>query len=197
MLPTLIISTSSRKNSNSLRVARYLQQLCQQENATTQIVDFENYDIPNVGRGSIQKEKLTTFQAELIEKWHKAQVIIWVLPEYNWSTNAEVINLFHQIASKDFSYLLDNKIFALVGVSAGRGGRIPCLDITTVLNKVISFSNKFSVISPRLLESHETDQNLDEQGNSLGNSLYETTAQSFVKYTYTLAQKWNFEEVLA
>lgn len=78
----------------------------------------------------------------------------------------------------------------MVGISNGRGGRQPALDMTTVMNKLISFTNSYSIVSPKLYESHETDKNLDEHGHFVGHEIYERTARAFLTYTLTVAQRW-------
>ncbi|MEA5428296.1 MULTISPECIES: NADPH-dependent FMN reductase [Arcicella] len=186
-----IIATSPRKNSNSLRFSKYLQKVLKAsgfENST--IVDFHHFDIPSVGRGTVQKDDLTLFQAELIGVWEKADLVFFVSPEYNWTVNGDLLNALHQLGSKDFVHLFNNKVFALAGVSNGRGGKVPCLELTTVINKIINFTNQHSVISPRIYESHETAKNLDEHADSTGNHIYENTVKAFVDYALIVAKRW-------
>ncbi len=185
-----IISCSPRVNSNSLRFSKYLQSLAKNSNIDAEIVDFHHFDIPNVGRGNLKAEELSTFQAKLIGDWAKANLVILVNPEYNWSVNGDVLTALHQLGSKNFEHLFNNKTFALVGVSAGRGGKVPCLELTTVINKVISFTNQNSVVSPRIYESHETPNNLTPEGQSTGNQIYETTVKSFFDYSINVAERW-------
>jgi chromate reductase len=45
-------------------------------------------------------------------------------------------------------------------------------------------------VSPKLYESHETDKNLDVDGQFIGHEVYERTVRSFVDYTLTVAQRW-------
>lgn len=156
-----------------------------------EIISFETVDIPMVGRGSIDKDNLTDFQSDLVQKWSEAKLVIFVVPEYNWMTSGELINTLHQLGDDDFSYLFDNKVFAFVGVSSGRGGRRPCLEVGIMVNKLISFLNKTAIVSPKLFESHETAKNLDESGNSMGNHVYEKGMKDFVEYTLRIAGKWH------
>jgi chromate reductase len=186
-----VIATSPRHNSNSLRFSKYIQKTLQAsdyENVT--VVDFHHYDIPSVGRGTVKKDDLTTFQSELISAWEKADLVFFVTPEYNFTVNGDLLNALHQLGSKDFAHLFNNKTFALAGVSAGRGGKVPCLELTTVINKIINFSNQYSVVSPRIYESHETHKNLDENADSLGNAIYETTVKAFIDYSLEVAKRW-------
>lgn len=186
-----IISTSPRKKSNSLRFAKYLQQtLTSLAFSEVSLVDFENYDIPFFGQGFLNKDNLTEFQANLIGQWGKADLVFVVMPEYNWFPDAELINAINQLGGPAFGHLFNNKTFALAGVSSGRGGKMPAVEMSTMLNKVINFTQNYSIVSPRLYESHETPANLDENGQSIGNEVYETSVKAFVEYALTVAKRW-------
>ncbi len=186
-----IISASPQRNSNSLRFAKALQHLLAERSFTeVQIVNFEYYDIPWVGEGDINPKQLTDFQYYLINVWNKSDVVFIVSPEYNWSFSPQLINTLDQLGGKAFAHLFDNKVFALAGVSSGRGGRQPALQLTTVLNKLINFLDGNSVIAPRIFESHETDQMLDADGNFIGSEAYIKGATAFVEYALRIAQRW-------
>ncbi len=180
-----IIATSPRKNSNSLRFSNYLQKLAQTsgyENVT--VVDFHHFDIPSVGRGTVNKESLTDFQSELLSAWTAADLVFFITPEYNFTVNGDLLNALHQLGSKDFAHLFHNKVFALAGVSSGRGGK------TTVINKIINFSHQYSVVSPRIFESHETHKNLDDKADSTGNKVYEDGVRAFLDYSLEVTKRW-------
>ncbi|MBC7410330.1 MAG: NAD(P)H-dependent oxidoreductase, partial [Arcicella sp.] len=180
-----------RKNSNSLRFSKYLQKVLQTSDIqNTTIVDFHHFDIPSVGRGIINKDALSDFQRELLTAWEKADLVFFVTPEYNFTVNGDLLNALHQLGSKDFAHLFHDKVFALAGVSAGRGGKTPCLELTTVINKIINFSNQYSVVSPRIFESHETHKNLDENADSVGNKIYEDGVKAFLDYSLEVTKRW-------
>ncbi|SOD80493.1 NAD(P)H-dependent oxidoreductase [Spirosoma fluviale] len=193
-----LISTSSRKNSNSLRFVSYIRNLLINDGQhEVSIVSFEEYDIPYVGQGSVKKDALTPFQSELISAWESADLVLFAMPEYNWTAPPQATNAIHQLGGPGFKHLFDNKVFAMVGISNGRGGRQPALDMSTVVNKIISFTNSYSIISPKLYESHETDKNIDENGHFYGHEVYERTAKAFLEYTLNVAQRWVGSEQLA
>ncbi len=186
-----IISSSPRKNSSSLRVAKRIKQVIETKDfSQSLIVNFENYDIPLVGQGEINQAKLTDFQRQLTQVWENSNLLFFIVPEYNWFTSPQLINTIHQLGGEPFSYLFDNKTFAFCGVSSGRGGRMPALEMTTLFNKIISFTNKYSVISPKIYESHETAKNIDENGNSLGNTFYDKSLEQFIDYAINVAERW-------
>jgi chromate reductase len=186
-----IIATSPRKNSNSLRFSNYLQKLAQTSGYEyVTVVDFHHFDIPSVGRGTINKEALTDFQRELLSAWTAADLVFFITPEYNFTVNGDLLNALHQLGSKDFAHLFHDKVFALAGVSAGRGGKTPCLELTTVINKIINFSHQYSVVSPRIFESHETHKNLDDNADSTGNKIYEDGVKAFLDYSLDVTKRW-------
>lgn len=192
-----LISTSSRKNSNSLRFTNYLKHILTEGGQhEVSIVNFEHYDIPFVGQGSVKKETLTPFQQELVGTWEAADLVFFALPEYNWTAPPQATNAIHQLGGPAFKHLFENKVFAMAGTSSGRGGRQPALDMTTVVNKIISFTTSYSIVSPKLYESHDTDKNLDENGFFIGHEVYDRTARAFVDYTLTVAQRWIGSEQL-
>lgn len=186
-----IIASSPRKHSNSLRFALYLKSiLTESGHDDVRVVDFAHYDIPFVGTGSVHPDQLTAFQQELVSAWEAADLVFFAIPEYNWTTTPQFDNAIHQLGGQTFKHLFDNKVFAFAGVSSGRGGRQPALDGTTVVNKMISFSNSYSIVSPKLYESHETAINLDENGHFHGHEVYARTARAFADYTLAIAQRW-------
>ncbi len=187
-----IVSTSPRANSNTLRFCKFLQNILQEsEQHEVTIVDFAGYDLPFVGSLWMKPETLTQFQREFITAWGNADLVFFASPEYNWTATPQITNAFHSLGGPAFKYLFENKVFAMAGTSNGRGGRQPALDMTTVLNKVISFTNSYSIVSPKLYESHETDKNVDADGKFIGHEVYDRTARAFVDYTLTVAQRWH------
>ncbi len=186
-----ILSTSPRKKSNTLRFAKSVQSILQTQGFTSvSLVDFEAYDVPFFGQGFLNKNALSSFQQNLISAWEQADLVFIVMPEYNWFPDAELINLLNHLGGKDFAHLFGEKTFALAGVSSGRGGKLPAIEINIMLNKLINFLNQYSVVSPRIYESHETPQNLNEAGEFTGNEVYEKTVKAFVDYSLEIANRW-------
>lgn len=184
-----IQSGSPQPNSQSLRVGRAIQKLTEDKHTTT-LVDFNAYDIPFMNAGKVIKDAYTPFQKQLIEGWEAADLVVVISPEYNWFPSAELINTIHQLGSRDNKHLFDNKVFAFVGVSSGRGGRIPTMQLTTVYNKMINVLSTHAITSGKTFESQFTSKVLDEEGNSLGNAEYDKGLKAFVDYSVELAQRW-------
>jgi chromate reductase len=186
-----IISGSARANNNTLRVAKALQKKIELLNHNVSIVDFTDYDLPLINQGKINPVSLSNFQSSLIQNWRNANLVITISPEYNWSSTPELLNMYNAVGTNDFIDLFNLKTFAFVGVSTGKGGKMPCLQLIQVVGKLVSFSNSHSIISPKIFESHFTKEVLDENGNVLGNEMFEKGLNDFINYNLFIADKWN------
>lgn len=186
-----LLATSIRPHSNTLRFIHFLQHLlAEHPQHSVSVVSFENYDLPFVGQAVLKPEQLTPFQKTLIDAWEKADLVIIAMPEYNWTAPAQATNMIHHFGGPAFKHLFSNRTFALAGISNGRGGRQPALDVGVVLNKMISFTNSDSIVSPKIYESHETDKNLNPDGTFAGHEVYDNTARNFLNYSVSVAQRW-------
>jgi chromate reductase len=184
-----IISGSARTNNNTIRVAKAIQRVLSSAHQVT-IIDFIHYDIPLMAQGGMNAAALTPFQSGLIQAIDEAHVVVMISPEYNWSTTPEILNMLHYLPNKPFQDLFNNKVFAFVGVSTGKGGKTPAIHLMQILNKLISFSNQDSMVSAKIFESHFTKEVLDAEGISLGNEMYDLGLKDFCNYTIRMAQRW-------
>jgi len=180
-----IISGSARAGNNTLRVAYALKKLHESDDA--EIVDFQQYDIPLINQGKVGE---TAFEKNLIRVMDSSDLIYIITPEYNWSTTPEILNWLHRYGDRNFAGLFSNKVFALVGVSTGKGGKAPLLHLTGVLNKVISFLALESFVSPRIFESHFTKEVVTESGDFSANPEYQKGISLFVAYTKKMTERW-------
>jgi chromate reductase len=188
----LILSTSPRTGSFTLRASAFLKSVLASEipEAEITLLDFAGFDISPLGKGGFPSDPVTAFQAELLESWQSASLIIFCSPEYNWTASAETFILLERIGNRSFRDFFDNKVFAVAGVSSGRGGRQPALDISRVLSKIIGFLGTESIVSSKILEIHEVGQNLNEQAHSTGNAVFEDSVLNFARYNLRLSRRW-------
>ncbi len=185
-----IVSGSARTNNNTIRLAKAIEKLVTQLGFSASVIDFEQYDIPLINQGEIDRENPTSFQKSLIENMQRAEVILIISPEYNWSTTPEILNWLHRFGETKFIDLFQNKVFATLGVSTGKGGKAPVLHLNGILNKIISFMELESIVSPRIFESHFTKEVLDENGNIQGNEQFTIGLNKFIAYTIQIANRW-------
>lgn len=185
-----ILSGSARANNNTLRVGKALELRLQKLGHQTSLVDFQQYDIPLINQGGINELTFTSFQKDLANAMSAANTIIIITPEYNWSTTPEILNFLHRLGDKTFKHLFNEKVFATVGVSTGRGGKAPALHLHSILNKIISFTDLDSFVSSKIFESHHTKEVLDENGHSQGNEMYDMGMDDFIQYTLRMTTRW-------
>lgn len=181
-----IISGSSRKGNNTLRVAKAIFN----EFQDAEIIDFQDYDIPVFSGEGLKEGDESVFQKGLIRVMDASDLLFILTPEYNWFPSAEVVNMIHTLGNNTYKHLFDNKVIVTVGVSAGRGGRMPAVQLGYVLNKVISFFNLNSVVSPKNFEAQEIFSTTDANGVLLENEVYNKGFLSFLDYSLKLAQRW-------
>lgn len=185
-----IISGSARANNNTIRVAKAIQNHLQAAEHQVSLVDFQQYDIPLINQGEVSAELFTPFQQNLANCTQAAHAVIIITPEYNWSTTPEILNWLHRFGDRKFANQFNEKVFATVGVSTGKGGKAPAIHLHSILNKIISFTDLNSVVSPKIFESHFTKEVLDESGNSLGNPMFDAGLNDFIQYTLRVTQRW-------
>ncbi len=184
-----IISGSARANNNTHRVSLAIELLLK-ANHEISVIDFKEFDIPSLAQGGLKTNALTPFQQNLIDSLFKAEVVIMVSPEYNWSATPEILNMLNLVPNKPFDQIFNNKVFAFVGVSTGKGGKVPALQMMQIVNKLISFSNNDSIVSSRIFEAHFVKEVLNESGESLGNPMFDKGLNDFCDYTIRIANRW-------
>lgn len=185
-----ILSGSSRKNSTSLQVSRAIERvLIELGEDNVEVVDFEDYDIPFFNE-DIDANNLSAFQSRLANAMRTADSIIFITPEYNWFPSAEVIHLVHRMAGLAYKDLWDNKVFSFVGVSTGRGGRMPTVQLGYVVDKIINVFSFDSVTNPKGFEVQYAGQVLDSDGNSMGSPEFDMGLTAFTNYHIRLSKRW-------
>lgn len=180
-----ILSGSSRTNSNTEKVAKAIARILGERGIPEDQIlfpDFRQYDFPFMNGGAVTADNLTSFQASVVEAMSKAKLIFVLSPEYNWFPSPEIINMVNHVGAKQFAGCWDKKVFATCGISAGRGGRIPAVQLSYLINKIINVMNFRSTVSAKMFESQFTPDALDEHGNSKGNAEYNKGLELFVDY---------------
>lgn len=186
----LILSTSPNANGNTLRFCKGLQKILQASKQSVTLIDFSESDIPLPNQGSFNLNQTTSFQKKLLEGLEKATLIFVVTPEYNWMPSPESLNFLNRFASGSTLSLFNNKVFAVAGVSSGRGGRMPAIQLTTAINKIIGFFGLYSVVSGKLFEAQEIPKVMTEEGDLLENEAFNKGVMEFVSYHLGFCAKW-------
>lgn len=185
-----ILSGSARANNNTLRVGKALKLRLDALGHTSNLIDFQHYDIPLINQGLVDTALFSSFQQQLANAMISAHAVIIITPEYNWSTTPEILNFLHRFGDRKFKDLFEGKVFSTVGVSTGKGGKAPALHLHSILNKIISFTDLNSLVSAKIFESHFTKEVLDEEGRTLGNEQYDAGLDGFIEYTLRITERW-------
>lgn len=186
-----ILSGSPRHNSNTLRVAKAIRLAIEQTgNTPVRLIDFNGFDIPSANTGSVNPHNMSAWQRALYESCRDSNLVFILTPEYNWFPSAEIIQMIHSMASTEFKDMWNNKVFATCGTSSGRGGRMPAVQLSYTLNKILNVFNCESIVSAKMFESQFTAKALDENGVSLGNDEYMKGLYAFVNYNLNLSKRW-------
>lgn len=183
-----ILSGSARPNNNTLRVAKAISSYFD----SSKIIDFQEYDLPNFNQEMLVPGKETLFQTKMIHTIDEADLVFVLTPEYNWFPTAEIINTIHQLANNEYKHIFDNKVIVTIGVSAGRGGRMPAVQLVSVFNKIISFFKLSSMVSPSAYEVQEVTRCIDEHGQLLDNKQFNAGFSEYVSYSLKVAKRWHF-----
>lgn len=186
-----ILSGSSRINNNTLRLGLAMEKVLKGGGIDANVVDFQGYDIPFLNKGEMSGKGSTPFQKYLLESWEESRLIIILSPEYNWFPSAELVNMIHQLGHRNFAHLFEGKIFVFCGVSTGRGGRLPAVQLSGVFEKVVAHLHMHSIISPKKFEGHFITKEVDDSGNFIGDGTFELSLRRFLDYNVQLAVKFN------
>ena len=184
------MSGSSRDGNITIRLSRATKKILLEKGHDVNLVDFCDYDIPFFNGGYLNRANASKFQEKVYSGMSQADVIIIYSPEYNWFPSAEIINLINQTASERNSDLYNEKVFVFGGVSSGRGGKLPAIQLSSVVGKVINFLNLSSLVSPKIFESSFTQININEGGTLQADDIYNQEFEKFVNYSIKIGERW-------
>ncbi len=111
-MSTLLISASSRDNSESLRITHWLNEHCLNKQA--QILDLFSSALPPWNGKNFDHATVKQLRSQL----RQADSFVFVVPEWNGMAPAALKNLFLWFSHREFAH----KPALLVAVSAGDGG---------------------------------------------------------------------------
>ncbi len=119
----VVISGSTRKNSESSKVAREVIQCLKEsdQDQDAELVDLSNANIPNWSEAFWGEEAPSPEWTSVSDQLKKCLAVVIVVPEWNGMVPPELMNIF-LLASKDE---LAHKPAMIVGVSSGSGGTYP------------------------------------------------------------------------
>lgn len=132
-----IISSSMRANSQSLKVALWLKDHAIRLGVESSVLDLHELRLPLYDNGETNAENA----ASILEQLKNADGVVFVSPEWNGMMSHGLVNMLQYVADE-----LAHKPVMLAGVSAGRGGSYPLIQMRTM-----GYKNNHFVASPENL----------------------------------------------
>lgn len=133
----LVISASSRKESQSVKVSKWLVEKSKTLGFDSNLLDLYKMKLPMYDDG----ETVPDNKNELLEKLSSADGFVFVSPEWNGMVNPSLLNMLHYVDRE-----MADKPVMLVGVSSTRGGAYPVSQMRSMGHK-----NRHYVITPEVL----------------------------------------------
>jgi azobenzene reductase len=133
----VVISASMRKESQSLKVSKWLAEHAQSLDVESEVLDLHEVKLPLFDTG----ETPAPNAEKILNILDSADGLVFVSPEWNGMMSHGLANMLHFVGKE-----LAHKPVMLVGVSAGRGGTYPVAQMRQIGQK-----NNQYVISPESL----------------------------------------------
>jgi len=125
-----------RKESQSLKISNWLSAHATTLGAESSVLDLHETTLPMFDPAAPAENKDT-----ILQMMNEADGFVFVSPEWNGMMSHGMANLMHYIGTE-----MANKPVMLVGVSAGRNGHYPVLQMRTM-----GYKNNHFVITPEAL----------------------------------------------
>lgn len=143
----LVISASMRKESQSLKVSNWLVDHAKSLGCDADLVDLNKTTLP-----MFDLETPADNKDEIVGKIAKADGVVFVSPEWAGTMSHGLINMMHYVGTE-----LAHKPVMLTGVSAGRGGQYPVMQMRSM-----QYKNSHFVISPEALVVQDCNNMLND-----------------------------------
>ncbi len=171
-----IISGSPRKESNSHRVALFLQKyLALHTQHSINILDVRDWNLPLLQQVFTSVDNTPDAFKPLAKRMFAADAYILVSPEYNGSYSPALQNLLDHFPKQA------HKAFGIVTASPGAMGGMRATQQLLLLVPAL-----FGVASPYLLVVPQVDKKFDAHGN-LTEPAFEKSVETFVREFIWLA----------
>ncbi len=132
-----VISGSMRPQSQSLKVTNWLADHLRELGINADVLDLDELDLPRYDDSG----ELSDNVEKLLGVLNECDAAVFVSPEWNGMMSYGLINMQHYLGKQ-----LAHKPVMLAGVSSGRGGHYPLMQMRTM-----GYKNNQYVISPEAL----------------------------------------------
>ncbi|OLY92974.1 NAD(P)H-dependent FMN reductase [Cnuella takakiae] len=179
-----IISGSPRANSNSHRVALFLQQqISQQSDAEVGLVDLREHHLPPMQDVFRTAADAPEHLRPLAERFFAADAFVIVTPEYNGSYSPAMQNLFDHFPKQH------HKAFGLVTASTGSlGGMRAAMQLQQFVLAIFGNPSPYMLIIPQM------DKKFDAAGTLL-DPAFQRNTDLFVQEFLWLAGRLSHVDV--
>jgi multimeric flavodoxin WrbA len=149
-----IINASMRENSQSLKIANWLVKHANQMKIEAELLDLQVLSLPMFDdRDYSSNAKVKMF----LDQLNKSDGFVFVSPEWNGMMSQGLINMMHFVKTE-----LAHKPVMLAGVSSGRGGHYPLIEM-----RIMGYKNKHYVVIPENLLVQECTAMLNDHDMSI------------------------------
>lgn len=175
----VILSGSPRKESNTYRVALFLEKLLAvKDSIDPEIVDVRDWQMPLLQSVYTIKEDCPEQFVPLFEKLAAADCFIFLSPEYNGSYSPALKNLIDHFAKGPFSKKAVGIVTASPGIMGGMRAAQQMLQLVPAL---------FAIASPQLLVVPKLEEKFDEAGQLIDNG-FQKSVDTFIDSFLWLAK---------
>ncbi len=174
-----ILSSSTRLNRQSHRVALALKQYIEQEGLhNADVIDLAAYHFPIMEEVLSRHPSPPDGLSDFAQRVHQADAILFVSPEYNGSYTAALKNAVDYLKENEFS----KKVVGVVSVTTGALGGIRG---AMAMQQLVLGIGGFTI--PQMLTVGHVAQRFDEGGNLIDPS-YDKTIRTFLGHFQWLAE---------
>lgn len=181
-----IISGSPRQNSNTNRLALFLEkELRENTEHEVGLIDVRKYSMPGVQKVFTSVEDTPEKFRELASRMFNADAYIIVTPEYNGSYSPAMQNMFDHFPKQH------RKVFGIATASPGAlGGVRAAMQLQQFIMAL------FGIASPYMLLTPHVDKKFDAEGNLI-DATFQKSIDTFLSEFIWLAERLSTEKITA
>jgi NAD(P)H-dependent FMN reductase len=175
----VILSSSTRLNRQSHRVALALKQYIEREGIhTADVIDLAAYQFPIMEEVLSRHPNPPDGLSDFSQRTSEADAVLFVSPEYNGSYTAALKNAVDYLKENEFS----KKVVGVVSVTSGALGGIRG---ALAMQQLVLGIGGFAI--PQMLTVGLVAQRFDEEGNLI-DPAYDKNIRSFLAHFQWLAE---------
>lgn len=132
----VVISASMRPESQSLKISNWLSEHLKSLDVESSVLDLNTTTLPMFEPGTSPENK-----SKVLHTLNSADGLVFVSPEWDGTMSYGLVNMLHYVGNE-----LAHKPVMMTGVSSGRGGHYPLMQM-----RIMGYKNNHFAISPEAL----------------------------------------------